>query len=145
WLLAVARRADPNPWRDRARDPDLWGAPEALVRLVQEAPAEQWSPEFLAALGIQLERRGGPSAALLRMAQQLHPDDFWLNLELGHALGKTKPAQAEGYYRAALALRPGTPAVLSMLGTALAEEGRLEEAVEEFQRALALDPAFAGA
>ena len=46
-------------------------------------------------------------------AQERHSGDFWINFDLGNALdnGK-KPEEAVGYYRAALAVRPGTVAVL---------------------------------
>ena len=47
WLLEVARRADPDPWRDRVREPELWGDKAALeaglvpdVRIVRRCGAE---------------------------------------------------------------------------------------------------------
>ena len=35
-LLAVARLADPDPWRDRLRDHALWGKSKALVPLAEQ-------------------------------------------------------------------------------------------------------------
>ena len=41
WLLAVASRADPDPWRDRVRDPAVWRDGKALAELARAAPAGQ--------------------------------------------------------------------------------------------------------
>ena len=38
WLLGVARRADPDPWRDRVRDPAAWRDGKALAELARAAP-----------------------------------------------------------------------------------------------------------
>ena len=35
WLLGVARRADPDPWRDRVRDPAAWRDGKALAELAR--------------------------------------------------------------------------------------------------------------
>src|SRR5262249_2093210 len=100
WLLTMARRADPDPWRDRVRDPAVWDDGAALARLAREQAADQ-SPHLLAALAKRLP--GGEKERLLRRAQERHPEDFWLNFDLGKALqeGK-KPGEAVGFYRAAL-------------------------------------------
>ena len=37
WLLKVARRADPDPWRDRVRDTAVWGDKAALSELARTA------------------------------------------------------------------------------------------------------------
>src|SRR5262249_8528598 len=37
WLLAVARRAAPDPWGDQLRDPAVWRDPRALQTLADEA------------------------------------------------------------------------------------------------------------
>ena len=39
WVLGVARRADPDPWRDRVRDPAAWRDGKALAELARAAPA----------------------------------------------------------------------------------------------------------
>ena len=33
WILAVARLADPDPWRDRIRNPETWDRPAAIAAL----------------------------------------------------------------------------------------------------------------
>jgi hypothetical protein len=53
---------------------------------------------------------GGPVVtemeALLREAQQRHPNDYWINFYLGYYLQDDHPREAVGCFRAALAIRP---------------------------------------
>jgi serine/threonine protein kinase/Flp pilus assembly protein TadD len=145
WVLAVARRADPDPWRDRVRSPQVWNSKRRLARLAQAARARKVPPRFLGVVGMQLKRLGGDGEALLRSAQERLPGDFWVTFELGNAL-KDKPAgEAAGYFRAALALRPGTAAVHNNLGNTLYVRGRLAAAVKEYRRAITLEPRYAQA
>jgi serine/threonine-protein kinase len=109
WVLGVARRADPHPWRDRLRDPALWQDEKRLARLAAQAPPSALTPNLAAALGNRLTRRK-EGQALLLAAQQRYPGDFWLNLNLGNSLMlRGNPQEAEGYFRAALAIRPDSP------------------------------------
>jgi tetratricopeptide (TPR) repeat protein/tRNA A-37 threonylcarbamoyl transferase component Bud32 len=141
WVLAVVRKADPDPWRDRVRDPRVWNNKRRLAWLARGARGELVPPRFRGLLGMHLQWLGGEAEALLRAAQERRPGDFWINFELGNALAlKKKAGVAVGYYRAALAVRPGIPAVLNNLGVALTRQGQLAEAVKEFRRALSLDP-----
>jgi serine/threonine-protein kinase len=110
WLLAVARAADPDPKRERVRQPGLWRDREALARLAQESATVPLPPHLATALARTLSRGGGDAGPLLRAAQAQHPDDFWLNVALGEELSRAKQwDESIGYYRAALALRPGPP------------------------------------
>jgi serine/threonine-protein kinase len=144
WLLEVARRADPDPWRDRVRDPAAWDDAAALARLIGGPQAAELSPQFLAVLGVQLQ--GLEQEQLLRTAQERYPGDFWLNFWLGCALNQAKkPAEAVGYYRAALAVRPRTFAVHNNLGNALLLQGKPDEAAAEYKKAITLDPKSAQA
>jgi tetratricopeptide (TPR) repeat protein len=145
WLLAVARRADPDPWRDRFRDPKVWQDRAALVRLTRQAKVETLSPQLMTTLAALLVRHGADPVPLLLRAQGRYPQDFWLNFVLAMMLKEAKkPDQAVGYYQVALALRPGTAIVYSDLGLALQDLGRLEEAIACFQKARALEPRYAG-
>jgi serine/threonine-protein kinase len=142
WLLAVARRADPDPWRDRVRDPAVWDDPAALARLAREQAAADQSPQLVAALATRLG--GEENERLLRRAQERRPEDFWLNFDLGLALAEgKKPGEAVGFYRAALALRPGTYAVYINLGLALSDKGKQDEAVACHRKAIEIDPRLA--
>jgi tetratricopeptide (TPR) repeat protein/tRNA A-37 threonylcarbamoyl transferase component Bud32 len=145
-LLALVRQADPDPYRNRFRDPQVWRERRQLAQLAKNADAGRLSPALLTAVGVTLEEMGGPGVELLERGQRRYPSDFWLNFELANALiEKTRGRwqEAVGYYRAALALRPQTPMVYNNLGTALADKGDLAGAIAAFKHALALDPKFA--
>jgi tetratricopeptide (TPR) repeat protein len=146
WLLAVARRADPDPWRDRFRDPALWNDRAALQRLARQAPVAQLSPQLLTSLGMALGQSGADAVPLLTAAQERHPEDFWLNVNLGNALVRAKKSnEAIGYYRAAMALRPRTGPLYNNLGNALQASGRPEQAIAAYRKAIELRADFPGA
>jgi serine/threonine-protein kinase len=139
WLLAVARAADPNPERDRLRQPELWRDRAALARLAREARVAELSPHLVVALSRAL-LGSGDAIPLLRKAQAHHPNDFWLNFELGMSLNQAKQwDEAIGHYRAALALRPGV-VVHTNLGLVLSKKGKLDEAISHYQQALRVEP-----
>jgi len=101
WVLEVARRADPDPWRDRTRDLATFADRAELECLAAEEAATLQSPWSIDPLGYRLVKAGGDATDLLRRAQAQHPGDLWLNLHLGDALINTDPKEAAGYYRAA--------------------------------------------
>jgi tetratricopeptide (TPR) repeat protein len=143
WLLAVARKADPDPARDRLRQPQLWQDSARLRRLARELRVAELSPQLATALGRVAGESGGDAVALLTAAQARFPQDFWLNFELGRALSLAQRwDEANGYYRAALALRPQTSAAYCGLGFNLRAKGRLEEAIGHLQQALRIDPHY---
>jgi tetratricopeptide (TPR) repeat protein len=143
WLLAMARKADPDGWRDRARQPAVRQDLTTLQALLAEEEAADQSPQLVVALGECLARRGGGPASL-RRAQVRHPDDFWLNMEMGYLPGSEDDlAQAAGYFRAALALRPDAAIVSYNLGLCLDAQGKRQEAEEVYRAAIRLDPKVA--
>jgi serine/threonine protein kinase/Tfp pilus assembly protein PilF len=147
-LLIIARRADPDPWKNRLRDPDLWNSSQGLDQLAGQALADKallarLSPQMLQHLGVLLGETGGKrDVPWLRQAQALHPADFWLNLNLGKALGKADPQQAEGYVRAAVAVRSDSTAGWYNLGYVLHRQKNYKEAVGDLEKALHIDPLF---
>ena len=61
WLLAVARGADPDPSRDRLRQPELWEDGARLTRLVQESGPDESVPSVGDRPGPGLAQDGGRS------------------------------------------------------------------------------------
>jgi serine/threonine-protein kinase len=117
WLLGVARRADPDPWRDRVRDPAVWRDGKALGKLARAAPLPEQPVPLLLALGEQLSAAGEDGVGLLQRVREQHPDDFWANFTLAlalHGAGRRlggDPAPALVYYEMALKIRPDALAV----------------------------------
>src|SRR5262249_39255032 len=99
--------------------------------------------------GILFHMGGADAAvALLEEGQRRHPGDFWLNHRLAFLLSELKPprtADAIGYYRAALALRPDSPGVYVNLGNALESARQWPEAIAAFRKAVELKGDYATA
>jgi len=141
WLLAVARKADPDPVRARLRQPDLWNDGNQLANLSEDLKVVALSPEMASALGRVLRMKDMDAVPLLTAAQKRARQDFRLNLELGLALDQAgRSEEGVGHLRAALAVRPESSAVHTGLGTALFNLGRRKEAGEHFEEALQFDP-----
>jgi serine/threonine-protein kinase len=147
WLLEVVRRADPDPegWRERIQDPKAWDDPMALAELARTVPVARRSVSLLLALGERLTAARRDVTPLLKRVQEKHPDDFWANLILGNALLPLAPPEAEGYYRAALAIRPQAAVSFCAIGDALRHQNLLAKATEYYQKALQLDAGYARA
>ena len=151
WLLGVARRADPDPWRDRFRDPAVRGDRQALRALADDAlrdggaRLDGLSPQGLAALGALLGG-GAEAVPLLRAAQRRHPDDFWLSLLLANAFRNVRQdEEAVAYYRIAVALRPDSGVANYNLGIVLRERHDVDGALAAFRRAAEFGPEDASA
>jgi tetratricopeptide (TPR) repeat protein len=141
WLMAVARVADPDPDRNRLRQPELWQDREALLREAQRPLTTPLSSHLAVALFRTLEKRSVDVVPLLRAAQAQQPDDFWLNFVLGDTLfGAKQRDEAIGYLRAALALRPRSSFIHNDLGAALDQRGQSDAALRHFEEAIRLDP-----
>jgi serine/threonine-protein kinase len=142
WVLAVASKAEPEPtdWRDRARDPAVRNDPDAIEKLIENAPIEGQSVTLLVALSLHMKdsKLRMPFLARVRRA---HPGDLWANLTLGDAHVRIKqPGEAIQYYQAVTALRPDLFLGYNQLGMALLQTGRFEEAIESLQKAIHIDP-----
>jgi serine/threonine-protein kinase len=142
-LLAVLGRADADPWRGRLRDAFGRRDKKTLQELARGPEGAAQPPATVVLLGAVLEGLGERrlAAEMLRSAQQRHPDDFWVNHQLGWCLVALKPAGAAvRYYQAAVALRPDNPAAHLNLGVALFQQGDPAGAAAEFRTALELQP-----
>ena len=141
--VATARILDPDPFRDRVRDAVMRADGKALTDL---AAAEQTVDLPAPTLVLMVYGAEGPdarerTAALLKKAQRLHPDDFWVNFTLaGHLMKLKKPPIDEviRYTSVAVALRPDSPVSHDNLGEALRLRGRPQEAVPEHRTAIRL-------
>jgi serine/threonine-protein kinase len=144
WVLAVVRQADPDPWRDRVRDPATWDDAGALRDLAARAPVGEQSPQLLAVLGARLRAKKIDAVPLLARVVAAYPNDFWANIETGNAfLHQSNAAAAAGYYRAALALRPGTVSIHYALGGMYLGLYHWDQCIAEYEQAIRLDPANA--
>ncbi len=161
-LLAAARAADPEPWRNALRDSLAAGDADALLRLADDPQLERRGPVGLWLLGHSLEMTGAHARALevLRRARRTYPEDYWLNVELGLAalegvrsgLGATSSwyttqgtpeprfQRAEPYFMAAVATAPPVGPGDMLLATAMLNQGKWDEAFAEFREALRLQP-----
>jgi tetratricopeptide (TPR) repeat protein len=145
-LLAVARKADPDPgpWKDRFRDRSLWHNRDAVQRLAREAKLEKLSPTVILLLSDLLldVRLSRPRIDLLERAQRLYPDDFWLNFELGSALllSRARLEDAMGFLRAAVSLRPRSTAAWTNLACVLRAKDDPQGALEYLNQAHQLSP-----
>jgi serine/threonine protein kinase/Flp pilus assembly protein TadD len=146
-LLLLARRVDPDPWRDQVRVPFVPSNRAKLNALAAKALVDQslfrrLSPQMLQLVGSRLSGTK-EEERWLRQAQQLHPTDFWLNFVLGNTLYKVQPQQAEGFYRAALAVRPQFGAAWNNLGRALVKQKDFKGAEAAYRRAIECNGRFA--
>src|SRR5688572_26180148 len=144
----MAVDGDPSGWRDRVRDRATWTNPAALRELAKEADVAAQPVHLLVALGTSLSVQDGVD--FLRRIQAAHPDDFYANLMLAlwlmRSSGHDADADADdavGFFRAAVALRPGSARAHYHLALGLRAAGRPDKAVDSLRRAIALDPADA--
>jgi tetratricopeptide (TPR) repeat protein len=143
-LLKVVRQADPGPWQDRIRGLDWLRDVTALEELAAEAPMAKLSPQMLVLVGEALRVNDLDAASWLRQAKYLQPSDFWINMSLGGALPNDQPAEAAGYYHAALAVRE-TSATYNNLGVVLHRQKKWSEMEVAYRKAINLQKDFASA
>jgi tetratricopeptide (TPR) repeat protein/serine/threonine protein kinase len=150
-LLTMLQRADDDPWRDRFCQAFERGDHQALESLArnQQAPAQSPAMVVLLGTGLRWAGKAGLAVEVLWQAQRRHPDDFWINTSLAHALIELNAGRADeaaGFYRVAVAQRPQSPGVHLSLGVALDLQGKrlqTEAAEAEFREALRLRPGWA--
>ena len=140
-LMEVARLADPDRWRDQVRSTESWRDNDAIKRLAAEVDPSNQTPQLLAALSLRVRHADGDSPEFLRRALVAHPRDFWLFFELGHA--SKDPTEQVGAFRSAVSIRPNSGYAHYGLGVVLQGEGQLDLARQHYERAVALEQAFA--
>ena len=143
WASDVAQQAggDTAGWRGRVRDPAIWKDEATLFKVIETAPFPEQSVALLLAIELHTDAPGKPRVAFLKRLHERHPRDFWINLRLGMLLLEVGgPAEAVGYYKTALAIRPGMALAHNNLGSALTRTNRSGEAIGHYRQAIALDP-----
>jgi serine/threonine protein kinase/Flp pilus assembly protein TadD len=149
-LLRMARLADADAWRTRVRHAMEQEDSAELRELVASEEVFGLPVATLDVLGsfFREDKDARLAEAFLREAQRRHPNDFWLNEHLYLYLSCMQCSQLEERLRfatVAVALRPRSPGARYNLGAALAENGRLDDAIAEFRQAIAIDPKYAEA
>jgi serine/threonine protein kinase/tetratricopeptide (TPR) repeat protein len=140
---AALRAADPDPYRGAVRDATRAGRQPAL-RQLGEQPAALTQPAWFAAVlgqrpAIPADRR----EQILRAAHVRRPNDLTLLIPLGKLAqggGKERAGDAIGWFRAAVAARPGSVVAWNQLGVALGMTGDLAGAEAALREALRLNP-----
>jgi eukaryotic-like serine/threonine-protein kinase len=141
WLFEVARQVEPNPTSQRIRDPKLWNDKHALEQVAWSTPIEGQSVPFLLFIWRRIGLQTGDALAFLKRVQRSHPRDFETNFLLAYLFcDQNNPSEAARYYQAAIAIRPSVAISHHNLGKALADLGRIEDALEAIQIAVRLSP-----
>jgi serine/threonine-protein kinase len=149
WLRTVLAAAEPEGWtkqvRAAAAEKDVAKRRAALEKLTDTADVEHLPAQRLTRIASLLQhlQAGASAVALLRRAQVWHADDFWINEKLGLALRKQQPDEAVRYLTAAAALRADNSGAHLNLGNGLLLQGRREEAIAVFRKAIEVDPNYA--
>jgi serine/threonine-protein kinase len=138
--------ADDDRWRRAFRDARARDDVRALEELARAPEAMAQPPALLSGLGGALVADGQAKEArtLLRAAQQRYPGDFWINYLLGLSLEQEHPQEAAGYFRAAVALRPGSDQAGARLSGVMHYLGDSDAAIAALQQAFALNPSRTG-
>jgi tetratricopeptide (TPR) repeat protein len=143
-LSEAARAADPDRWRNELRTAlnrsDKVARLTALQALAKTANFDELGGTSLQLLGTGLHAAGDGATAekVLRIAQQRHPGDVWLNYALARALEQlSRREESIRYYTAARAIRPETA---HELAHALENLGDFDEAIAVFRDLKRLRP-----
>ncbi len=148
-LIAAAKTADPDPWRNRLRDSlgQMGGGParrlENLERLSATADVEHLPVASVTRLATSLAFLGRRETAitLLRRSQASHRDDFWVNADLGRELmASSRPDEAVRFFAVAAGIRPKSGVAVGGLGKALLMSGQPAEAADVFRELMRLRP-----
>ena len=138
-LLSIALRADDDLWRRNCRDALMKDDRPRLLALAKQPDAIQQVPATVVLLGTIIGGFDRPAAIeFLGQAQQRHPGDLWINYTISRFLCEMRPPRSEraiGFLRAALAIRPESPIILSKLGTALFHTSQFDEAIADYREA----------
>jgi tetratricopeptide (TPR) repeat protein len=141
-LVAVARAADPDQWRDQVRAALEQRDRATLHKLAASAQMSDLPMQTLSVVCGHLDDEFGQP--VLRRAQLKHPDNFHINFQLAWGYGGTPSTldldEAIRFFTAALATRPRNAPAAYFLGKTLHWRGKRDEAIPLYRKAIALDP-----
>jgi serine/threonine protein kinase/Flp pilus assembly protein TadD len=142
-LLAIARDADPDVWRNQLRDMYAQKDKDAVLKLAATVSIADVPPQMLSHLGTTLKLIGAvPEAvSLLSKAAQKYPGDFWINWALANSFLELESPNWEAghrHYLAALAIRPKSPGAWLNVGYVLEHKGQRAEAITAYEEAIHL-------
>jgi tetratricopeptide (TPR) repeat protein/serine/threonine protein kinase len=143
--LEIARLADEDRLRNRLRD-SLEGKDDKALEEVLQLPSPDAWPVSTLILVAQLARGTDLSdqvANLLRRTQQLHPSDYWINLELAESFAHSRPPnfdEAVHFTGIAVALQPNSVGAHNNLAAALKKQGKVDAAIVEYRMAIDANP-----
>jgi Tfp pilus assembly protein PilF len=143
-VMAVARHADPSPWRDRFRDPSLRADPAGLARLAEEAAPTDLTPSVACALAELLRRGKSDPTHPLKTYLYSHPSDFMVAFTFAVFAGERGDhVEQLSAFRIARALRPGDPVVANNQGVAMLLAGNTEGGRAALEAAIREHPCYA--
>jgi serine/threonine protein kinase len=144
-LVAVARAVDPDTWRNQMRDAWERDQRDVLTELADSPELSNQPVETLSLLVETVDVKAGER--VLRLARQKYPDDFWINFQTAWTRHCSSPpdwTEAVRYYSVAMSLRPRNVPTHYFLGRALLNQGKRDEAADQFRRVLELEPMAPG-
>jgi tetratricopeptide (TPR) repeat protein len=143
-FVRLANAVDGDRWRNSFRAAMLRNDTHTLEILAEAKDCLVQPSVSISNIIIQLYISGNKQAAieLLRRYQQSRPSDFWINHMLGTLLNDAdaSPADAVGYLRVAVSIRPNSSPARNNLGVALTRAGQTDEIEKQFLEAARLDP-----
>jgi serine/threonine protein kinase/Flp pilus assembly protein TadD len=144
-LMAVARAADPDEWRNLVRQALEQRNVQALHKLAASPRLGELPLQTLSLLAEHLQNKD--REAVLRRAQAKYPDDFWINFQLAQHLEGQQPQRLDEvirFYTVARALRPRNLVVhlwlYKWLGDQLRNQGKLDEAIAMYREGIERHP-----
>jgi serine/threonine protein kinase/tetratricopeptide (TPR) repeat protein len=148
-LFAVARQADPDPWRDQIRQAHDRGSEAALEALPRTASVDDLPLATLRIICLRVccspssVSNPQPMREFLRRALRRYPSDVQLNHMLAESLRCESPVDCQEsatFWRVLVALRPNQPNAYFFLAVTLANCGKLDEAITYLRTVIELDP-----
>jgi len=147
WLEELADSIESDRWRKELLNASWRLDRKKLLKLANDHEAAFQPTWALTLLGRALLSTAKPDEglAVLRSAQHQDPSDFWLNAGLYDSLNEVPfadPTEKLRFATASVVLRPKNAGARLNLGNALANAGRLNDAIAEYRMAMELEPDY---